>query len=49
MWNRTINLAGGPGRSLPADLVNEFTNKEFKGVYVFMLFNRIYNVTCLDT
>nr|XP_022309155.1 uncharacterized protein LOC111114903 [Crassostrea virginica] len=29
-WNRTVNLAGGPGRNLPGDLVNEFLNKVFK-------------------
>lgn len=30
-WNRTLNFAGGPGRNLPGDLVNEFLNEEFKG------------------
>uniref|UniRef100_A0A8W8IKI6 Zinc finger PHD-type domain-containing protein n=1 Tax=Magallana gigas TaxID=29159 RepID=A0A8W8IKI6_MAGGI len=30
MWNRTVNLAGGPGRNLECDIVNEFLNKEFK-------------------
>lgn len=31
VWNRTVNLAGGPGRNMEADIVNEFLNKEFKG------------------
>eukprot|EP00105_Crassostrea_gigas_P043801 XP_019927949.1 PREDICTED: uncharacterized protein LOC105340967 [Crassostrea gigas] len=30
VWNRTVNLAGGPGRNMEADIVNEFLNKEFK-------------------
>ncbi|XP_061162619.1 uncharacterized protein LOC133171838 [Saccostrea echinata] len=30
IWNRTVNLAGGPGRNLECDMVNEFLNKEFK-------------------
>lgn len=31
MHNRTVNLAGGLGRNIPMDRVNEFYNKEFKG------------------
>lgn len=31
-WNRTVNMARGPGRIIEADIVNEFPNKEFKGL-----------------
>ena len=34
VWNRTVNLAGGPGRNLECDIVNEFLNREFKGTFV---------------
>ncbi|XP_055958831.1 uncharacterized protein LOC130014046 [Patella vulgata] len=30
IWNRAVNLSGGPGRNPEADLVNELLNKEFK-------------------
>ncbi|XP_056022213.1 uncharacterized protein LOC130055054 [Ostrea edulis] len=30
LWNRTVNLSGGPGKNLEMDLVNEMLNKEFK-------------------
>ncbi|XP_052223855.1 uncharacterized protein LOC127839505 [Dreissena polymorpha] len=30
IWNRTVNLRGGIGNNLEADLVNEFLNREFK-------------------
>lgn len=31
LWNRTVNLSGGPGKNLEMDLVNEMLNKEFRG------------------
>lgn len=31
-WNRTVNTARGPGRIIEADIVNEFPNKEIKGL-----------------
>ena len=30
--NRCANLTGGPGNNIPLDLVNEYHNKEFKGM-----------------
>ncbi|WAR07742.1 YNG1-like protein [Mya arenaria] len=30
MWNRTVNIHGGAGSNIEADLVNEFLNREFK-------------------
>lgn len=31
-WNRTVNMARGPGRIIEADIVNEFPKKEFIGL-----------------
>jgi hypothetical protein len=47
MWNRTVNLAGGPGRNLECDIVNEFLNKEFKGRY--HEYELLYNYYLLKT
>ena len=32
IWNRTANLSGGLGHNIPLDLVNEFLNRDFKGL-----------------
>ena len=37
VWNRTANLTGGEGHNLPLDLVNEFLNRDFKGLYHYII------------
>lgn len=32
VWNWMVNLVGGLGRNMEVDIVNEFFNKEFKGL-----------------
>ena len=35
LWNATANIKGGEGHNIALDLVNEFLNKEFKGIYAY--------------
>lgn len=41
VWNWMVNLVGGLGRNMEVDIVNEFFNKEFKGLKKNIIFEKI--------
>lgn len=41
MWNRLVNLVGGVGKNLRCDIVYEFLDKEFRGIWIDLFFYKI--------
>ena len=48
IWNRVANLKGKPNKNIPLDLVNEFLNKDFKGIYIYhtKMINGLRHLRC---